>query len=75
MVQHISLGVAGLGCEDALIHLLNYIWPNIFESSPHVVMGVLGAIDGCRVSLGPCLVLNYTLQVRTSVGWSVGRVG
>lgn len=30
-VKHISLGVAGLGCEDALTHLLNLIWPNIFE--------------------------------------------
>lgn len=31
-VKHI--GVAGLGCEDALVHLLNYVWPNIFETSP-----------------------------------------
>ena len=67
MVQHISLGVAGLGCEDALVHLLNYIWPNIFEVSPHVVNGVMGAIDGCRLAIGPCLILNYTLQVRGMV--------
>merc|ERR1712083_113151 len=30
-VQHLSLGVAGLGCEDALTHLMNFLWPNIFE--------------------------------------------
>ena len=24
----------GLGCEDVLQHLLNYVWPNIFEESP-----------------------------------------
>ena len=32
-----SLGVAGLGCEDALLHLLNYVFPNIFENSPHII--------------------------------------
>lgn len=55
----------GLGCEEALIHLLNYVWPNIFETSPHVVQAVSGAIDGCRVALGPSAVLSYTLQVGT----------
>ena len=59
--------VQGLGCEEALVHLLNYVWPNIFETSPHVVQAVSGAIDGCRVALGPCAVLSYTLQVCSSV--------
>lgn len=36
-IQHLAIGVAGLGCEDALVHLLNYLWPNIFEISPHIV--------------------------------------
>lgn len=63
VVQHMALGVAGLGCEDALTHLLNYVWPNIFETSPHVVNAVQGAIDGCRLALGPAIILNYTLQV------------
>jgi len=58
-----SLGVAGLGCEDGLTHLLNLVWPNIFETSPHVVNAVMGAIDGCRLALGPPIILNYTLQV------------
>ena len=53
VVQHMSMGVAGLGCEDALLHLLNYVWPNIFETSPHVVNAVTGAIEGCRLALGP----------------------
>ena len=64
VVQHMSMGVAGLGCEDALLHLLNYVWPNIFETSPHVVNAVTGAIEGCRLALGPAIVLNYVLQVR-----------
>ncbi|KAG2427813.1 hypothetical protein HXX76_012137 [Chlamydomonas incerta] len=62
VVGHMALGVAGLGCEGALTHLLNYVWPNIFEVSPHVVQAVGFAVDGCRVSLGPCLVLHYVLQ-------------
>ena len=62
VVQHMSMGVAGLGCEDALLHLLNFVWPNIFETSPHVVNAVMGAIDGCRLALGPAFVLSYTLQ-------------
>jgi splicing factor 3B subunit 1 len=41
-VQHLALGVAGLGCEDALVHLLNHVWPNIFEVSPHVINAVTG---------------------------------
>ncbi len=47
-----------------MTHLLNYVWPNIFETSPHVVNAVNGAIDGCRLALGPAVVMSYTLQVR-----------
>eukprot|EP00971_Amphidinium_carterae_P078813 1559320-Amphidinium_carterae.1 len=39
--------------EDALQHLMNYVWPNVFETSPHLIMAVFDAIDGFRVSLGP----------------------
>jgi len=62
VVQHMALGVPGLSCEDALTHLLNFVWPNIFEESPHVINAVMGAVDGCRLSLGPCAVLYYTMQ-------------
>ena len=62
VVQHLSLGVVGLGCEDALVHLLNFVWPNIFETSPHLIQNVTGAIDGCRLALGPAIMLNYVLQ-------------
>ena len=61
-IQHLSLGVFGFGCEDALTHLLNLMWPNIFETSPHVVQAVIGAIEGLRVSLGPNKILQYALQ-------------
>lgn len=66
-IQHMALGVAGFGCEDALVHLLNYVWPNVFESSPHVVQAFMGAIEGLRVAIGPSKILQYTLQVRLAV--------
>ena len=31
-VKHMALGVVGFGNEDALIHLLNLVWPNVFEA-------------------------------------------
>ncbi|GFZ09789.1 splicing factor [Actinidia rufa] len=61
-VKHMALGIAGLGCEDALVHLLNYVWPNIFETSPHVINAVMEAIEGMRVALGATVVLNYCLK-------------
>jgi splicing factor 3B subunit 1 len=61
-VKHLALGVAGHGCEDALIHILNFVWPNIFEESPHVIQAVFDAIQGLMVALGPNLILQYTLQ-------------
>ena len=62
-IQHMALGVYGFGCEDALNHLLNHVWPNIFESSPHVVQAFMGAVEGMRVGLGPAKILQYSLQV------------
>ena len=61
-IKHLALGVAGQGCEDALVHLLNFVWPNIFEESPHVIQAVFDAIQGLMVALGPNLILQYTLQ-------------
>merc|ERR1711907_802346 len=62
-IKHLALGVQGLGCEAALQHLMNYVWPNIFETSPHVINAVFEAIEGMRVSLGPHILMQYTLQV------------
>lgn len=59
---HLTLGVYGFGCEDALVHLLNYIWPNLLENSPHVIQRFVFACDAMRVSLGPVKVMQYTLQ-------------
>jgi len=61
-VKHLALGVAGHGCEDALLHLLNFVWPNIFEESPHVIQACTDAIQGLMIALGPNVILQYTLQ-------------
>lgn len=60
--KHLALGCFGLNREDALMHLLNYVWPNIFETSPHLIQAVIDAIDGFRVALGPAIILQYLLQ-------------
>eukprot|EP00756_Hemistasia_phaeocysticola_P014988 Hpha_TRINITY_DN15377_c2_g8::TRINITY_DN15377_c2_g8_i1::g.88475::m.88475/K12828/SF3B1, SAP155; splicing factor 3B subunit 1 len=62
VVKHMSLGVAGLGCEDVLMHLLNLSFPNIFESLPHTVNSCVEVVEAARVSLGPGVVLMYLLQ-------------
>ena len=61
-VKHLALGVTGLGCEDALVHLLNYVWPNIFETSPHVINAVTEAVEAMRTALGPGNVILYVMQ-------------
>ncbi|BFY96994.1 hypothetical protein BsWGS_00033 [Bradybaena similaris] len=61
-IQHMALGVCGFGCEDALVHLLNYVWPNIFENSPHVVQAFMGAVEGLRVAIGPSKIFQYAMQ-------------
>lgn len=62
VIKHMALDVYGLGCEDALIHLLNYVWPNIFETSPHVISAVMDAIAALTLALGPTCIFQYLLQ-------------
>ncbi|KAJ5646591.1 splicing factor 3B subunit 1 [Penicillium lividum] len=59
VVKHIALGVVGLGCEDAMVHLLNLVFPNIFETSPHVIDRIIEAIDAIRMAVGAGTVMNY----------------
>jgi hypothetical protein len=62
-VKHLALGLQGAGHEDALLHLLNYLWPNIYEKSPHVIGAVFEAVEALRVSLGPGIILAYLRAV------------
>ena len=59
VVKHVALGVVGLGCEDAMLHLLNLLYPNLFETSPHVIDRIIEAIDAIRMAVGPGTVMNY----------------
>merc|ERR1719373_371107 len=61
-IKHMALGVFGFGCEDALVHLMNFVWPNVFETSPHVINAVHEALEGMRVALGSHILLQYSLQ-------------
>lgn len=62
VIKHLALGVYGLGCDDVLMHLLNLVWPNIFETSPHVINAVMEAVEGLRVGLGAPYIMSYTVQ-------------
>jgi splicing factor 3B subunit 1 len=59
VVKHVALGCVGLDCEDAMLHLLNLLWPNLFETSPHVIDRIVEAIEGVRNAVGTPLVMNY----------------
>lgn len=59
VVKHIALGVVGLGCEDAMLHLLNLLYPNLFETSPHVIDRIIEAIEAVRMAVGTGIVMNY----------------
>jgi splicing factor 3B subunit 1 len=61
-VKHLALGAAGQGFEDALVHLLNFVWPNIYEQSPHVLNACMEAVEGLAVTLGPGAVILYVMQ-------------
>lgn len=58
-MKHVALGVVGLGCEDAMLHLLNLLWPNLFETSPHVIDRIIEAVEAIGMAIGPGLTMNY----------------
>lgn len=60
--KNLAMGVFGYGCEDALQHLLNFLFPNIFETSAHVITAVIEAIDSIRFSMGSGIALLYIVQ-------------
>ena len=59
VVKHMALGCVGMGREDAFVHLLNYVWPNVFELSPHVIGAVLEAVEAVRCAIGSARLLQY----------------
>jgi splicing factor 3B subunit 1 len=61
VVEKFALGCFASGKEDALIHLLNHLLPNIFEATLHFIDAVMDALDAFRVSLGPGICLQYCM--------------
>ncbi|XBW36967.1 hypothetical protein QEN19_002547 [Hanseniaspora menglaensis] len=56
-----SLAVACKSCdrEDAFTHFLNLLMPNIFETSPHAIERIRGAIVSIRVTIGTDILMQY----------------
>ncbi|KAJ8583066.1 putative nuclear protein [Rhizopogon salebrosus TDB-379] len=62
IMRHIALGVVGMGCEDSMMHLMSLVWPNCFETSPHVIGVVMDAVEAMWACLGPGILWSYVLQ-------------
>lgn len=61
VIKHMALGVMGLGCEDGMVHFLNLLMPNIFETSPHVIDRMIEAMDAIRNAVGTGMMMNYIM--------------
>lgn len=62
VVRHLALNCAGMAHDDyqqVFIHFLNLVWPNIYESSPHVIIRIIECLDALRIVIGPGVFLNY----------------
>ena len=70
IVKHLALGTAGLGNEDALLHLMNLIWPNVFESGSNCSFVVEALADQC-ITASPHVigtVLDAIEAMRVALG-------
>jgi splicing factor 3B subunit 1 len=68
LVAHMAPGLrsagelsAGVAYHGSMRLLLNHLWPNVLETSPHVIQAVLDGIEGCKLVLGPGELLQYVL--------------
>lgn len=59
VTKHIALNSIGAGREDAFVHLLNLVIPNIYETSPHVIGRVVDSLESLNMVLGPGIFMNY----------------
>jgi splicing factor 3B subunit 1 len=62
VAKHLSLCNFGRSLPDVFMHLMNLIWPNILESSPHVILNTIEAVESIRVNIGPGAVFNFLVQ-------------
>lgn len=62
VVRNLALNCYGLAHDDyhdVFIHFLNLVLPNIFETSPHVIIRILECLDSLRMVIGPGVFMNY----------------
>lgn len=59
VVKHLALDCQGLNHEDVMIHFLNELMPNIFETSPHFIDRVMDGMAGLRNALGTGIAMAY----------------
>lgn len=61
-LRNVCLGTFGYGCERYLLHLFNFVFPNIFENSMHIKNSVFEAFEAMRLSVGPGEMFLYLVQ-------------
>ena len=61
-LKNLALDLIGFNCDDALLHLFNFVFPNIFENSPHIRNAVFDAFEALRLAVGPGKMLLYILH-------------
>lgn len=62
VVRNLALNCYGQAHDDyhdVFIHFLNLVLPNIFETSPHVIIRIIECLDSLRIVLGPGVFMNY----------------
>lgn len=58
-VYHMAIGAIDAGYDDAFINFLDLIWPNVFETSPHLISAVTECIESLSFVLGPGIIMGY----------------
>lgn len=62
VIKHMALNCIGLtndGYYEVFVHYLNLLMPNVFETSPHVILRVLESVDAVRLVVGNGTFANY----------------
>lgn len=58
---HLAVACAGRGKEEAFVHLLNLVWPNVLATLPQVVRAVDEALAGLARAVGAGVMVGYLL--------------
>ena len=59
VVKHVALGVVGLGCEDAMVHLLNLLAPTSSRRALTSLTASSKPSRRIRMAVGTGIVMNY----------------